>query len=68
MIQTVKTLVLCAVAAAALSGCAYSGVATVGDKVVVPRNDHLLFGLLRSVYVCQVTDSGLKNCEEGEAP
>lgn len=58
-----------AMTAATLGGCAYGGVASVGgDRVVIPRNDGLLFGLLRKVYVCKVTDSGLTDCIEGEAP
>jgi hypothetical protein len=66
--QAIKYLVLSVVAAAALSGCGYAGVATAGEKVVVTRNDGFLFGALRTVYVCQVTDAGLKNCQEGDAP
>lgn len=54
---------------ATLGGCSYAGVAAVGgDRVVIPRNDGLLFGVLRKVYVCKVTDSGLSDCIEGEAP
>lgn len=59
---------LALVACGALSGCGYGGVATAGERVIVVRNDYFLFGALRTVYVCQVTDMGLKNCEEGEAP
>ena len=50
------------------TGCAYGGLATVGDKVVVARNDLFLFGALRKVYVCDVGDSGLKDCTQTEAP
>ena len=39
-----------------------------GTKAVVLRNDNFLFGALRSAYVCDVTDSGLKNCQEGDTP
>lgn len=52
-----------------LGGCAYGGVAAVGtDKVVITRNDSLLFGVLRKVYICTVSESGLSNCTETEAP
>jgi hypothetical protein len=51
-----------------LGACSYGGLATVGDKVVITRNDGLLFGALRKIYVCQVGESGLSNCTETEAP
>ena len=52
-----------------LAGCAYGGVAAVGDsKVVVTRNDLFLFGVLRKVFVCKVTDAGLTDCSSAEAP
>lgn len=64
-----KFIALTFVVASLVSGCSYAGVATTGDgKAVVSRNDGLLFGLLRAVYVCQVTDGGLANCAKGEAP
>ena len=55
--------------AVALGGCSYAGVTSVGGKVVVTRNDGLLMGVLRKIYVCEVADDGgLTNCVEGEAP
>jgi hypothetical protein len=52
-----------------LGACAYSGVAATADgKAIVARNDGLLFGLLRAVYVCNVTPAGLANCVAGTAP
>lgn len=55
--------------ASLFAGCSYGGVATVDeDTVVITKNDHFLFGALRSVYVCQVTDSGVTNCAEKDAP
>ena len=55
--------------AVSLGACAYSGIATVGtDRVIITRNDGLLFGALRKIYVCQVSESGLSNCVETEAP
>ena len=56
-------------ASMALGACAYGGVGVTADgKAVVARNDALLFGLLRAVYVCQVTPTGLANCAAGQAP
>ncbi|HVK63415.1 MAG TPA: hypothetical protein VM694_03015 [Polyangium sp.] len=52
-----------------LGGCSYGGIATVGDKVVITRNDLFLFGALRKVYVCKVADRGLTDCAaDGETP
>ncbi len=53
---------------AALSGCAYGGVGVSGDKAVVLRNDHFLFGLLRQTFVCKVDSSGLSNCNSNVSP
>jgi hypothetical protein len=55
-------------AVASLSGCAYGGVATTGDKVVITKNDSFLFGIMRQVYVCKVGDSGVTNCKTAESP
>jgi hypothetical protein len=33
-------------------GCSYGAVAVMGDKVIVARNDGLLFGALRKIYTC----------------
>ena len=54
--------------AATMSGCAYGGVAASGDQVVITRNDGFVFGLLRKVYVCQITPQGVTNCTAAEAP
>jgi len=51
-----------------LAGCAYGGVAVAGDKAVVARNDGFLFGLLRKVSVCKVSDAGLTSCADSESP
>jgi hypothetical protein len=67
MKKTIFALVLCATAAS-LGGCAYGGVGAVGDKVVVARNDGFLFGILRKVFVCKVTDTGLTSCQAADAP
>ena len=57
----VSTLALVALSSTSL-GCSYGGVAMTANKAVIARNDHFLLGLLRQVYVCDVTDSGLSNC------
>ena len=59
-----------ALAAPALSGCAYGGIATTqdGTKAIVTRNDAFLFGILRKVFVCKVADGGTQSCAEGESP
>ena len=55
-------------AASILGGCSYGGVAAAGDKAVVARNDGFLFGILRTVYVCKVTDAGLTSCQSADSP
>ncbi len=66
-----KKLTAVALAAASLAlatACSYGGVSTVGNNVVITRNDNFLFGLLRVVYVCKVSDAGVNNCHAAEAP
>ncbi len=67
-----KKLFGAAIAAGLLAtsfGCAYGGVATTADgKVVIARNDGFLFGVMRAVYVCKVTDTGVTSCAASEAP
>ncbi|NOU33733.1 MAG: hypothetical protein HOO96_38050 [Polyangiaceae bacterium] len=66
-----KKLIAGVLAVAALSsatGCAYSGVATSGDKAVILRNDGFLFGLLRKAVVCKIADAGLQNCGDNNNP
>ncbi len=48
--------------------CAYAGVGVADGKAVVARNDTFLYGMLRKVFVCEVTDAGLANCVGGESP
>ena len=45
-------------------GCAYAGLATSGDKVVVLRNGFFT----NAAYVCKVAENGVSNCAEGESP
>jgi hypothetical protein len=64
-----KKLFSAALLAASLGGCAYGGVSAVGGKhVVVAVNDGFLFGILKKVYVCQVTPKGLTNCSTDQSP
>lgn len=50
------------------TGCGYASVATSGDAAIVVRNDYLLFGALRKVYVCRITETGLSQCAAQESP
>ncbi len=51
------------------TGCAYGNALRVGkSKVLVLKNDGLLFGLMRKAHVCDVTPTGLKNCSTEENP
>jgi hypothetical protein len=55
--------------AGSLSGCAYGMIAASGtDKVVITRQDSFLFGALRKVFVCKITDNGVASCGEAESP
>ena len=63
----VSGLLLLALSSTSLA-CSYGGVAMTSGKAVVARNDHFLLGLLRQVYVCDVTEKGLANCENMENP
>jgi hypothetical protein len=38
------------------------------DKVVIARNDGFLFGALRKVFVCKVTDAGVSACQSADSP
>jgi hypothetical protein len=67
MKKAIFALVLVAMTAP-LSACGYGGVGSVGDKAVVTRNDYFLFGILRKVFVCKVTDTGLTACQSADAP
>jgi hypothetical protein len=54
---------------AGATGCAYGHSLRVGkSKVLVLKNDGILFGLLRKAHICDVTPTGLKNCSEEENP
>lgn len=67
MSKKLKGLVLAV--AVSTGACAYGGIATTADgHAVIARNDGLLAGLLRAVYVCNVTPAGLAGCVAGQAP
>lgn len=68
MKKGLASLLAAAAIASALTGCAYGGVGASGDKAVVARNDAFLFGILRKVYVCKVTDGGLSSCQDSDSP
>jgi hypothetical protein len=68
MKKTLASMLILGTLASSLGGCAYGGVGVAGDKAVVARNDSFLFGILRKVFVCKVTEGGLTNCNASEAP
>jgi hypothetical protein len=68
MYKSIKRLAAIVVISVTLGGCGYSGVAAVGDAAIVARNDWILFGLLRKVYVCRITPTGLTQCSSSEDP
>ncbi len=61
-------VLLAGIAATTFGGCAYGGVAASGDKAVIARNDGFLFGILRKVYVCKISDAGVTACQDSESP
>ena len=62
MKNVLKGLLVAGAVASTLGGCAYGGMTTVGDKVVIARNDTFLMGALRKVFVCKVSDAGVTSC------
>jgi hypothetical protein len=67
--KRLKNTVATALLAAALGGCVYTGAAYAGDnKVVILRSDFFLYGLMRKVFVCEVTEIGIANCMENQNP
>jgi hypothetical protein len=66
-----KIAALCVLVATAapMVGCSYGAIATAGnDKVVITRQDGFLYGALRKVFVCKVTDAGAASCGTNESP
>lgn len=70
MKKTRMALIALATLALFASGCAYSAVAMdQHGKAVLTRTDYFLFFPVAShVYVCQVTDQGLSQCNAHEEP
>lgn len=63
----IKTVIAAVLAASMLTGCSYSGAAMAGsDRVVITKDG--LYGLLRAVYVCKVTEGGLTDCQSADSP
>ena len=48
--------------------CHYGAVEVENGKAVVVRQDDFLYGMLRKIFVCEVSDAGLANCASGENP
>ena len=48
--------------------CHYGAVDVSDGKAVVVRQDDFLYGMLRKIFVCEVSDAGLANCASGENP
>ena len=65
---TIALVLAASALGSALTGCAYGGVGVSGDKAVIARNDGFLYGALRKVFVCKVTDAGVANCGSAESP
>ena len=69
MMKAMAVLLAAGTLAGAVSGCMYGSIATSGaDKVVITRQDGFLFGALRKVFVCKITDGGAASCGEAESP
>lgn len=51
-------------------GCNYGAITVAPDgRVLVARNDHILFGSQRLIFVCDLEEAGLVNCTEStESP
>ncbi len=63
-----NVMMICLMMAGA-TGCAYGNAVRVGkNRVLVLKNDNLLFGILRKAHVCEVGAKGLKNCTEDQNP
>lgn len=66
--KRIMGMVLLAAFLVPIAGCSsYASIATQGDKAVVVKNG-AFFGAFRSVLVCDNTERGLENCQEGDVP
>jgi len=67
--KKIAAVFVLAATAMGLGGCSYGAIATAGnDKVVITRQDGFLYGALRKVFVCKVTDGGAASCGTNESP
>jgi len=54
---------------ATATACSYApGGVSADGKVVIAKNNGLLFGMFNKVFVCNVTPGGLAGCVAGEQP
>jgi len=65
--KKLKALVVGGLVAATLAACMYTGVAASGDKVIIARTG-LIYGLMRTMYVCKLGANGLESCQATESP
>lgn len=64
-----KTLMGLVVATMMATACSYApGGVTADGKVVIAKNDGLLFGLMSKIFVCNVTPGGVTGCAAAELP
>jgi len=64
-----KTLMGLVLAMTMATACTYApGGVSADGKVVIAKNDGLLFGILAKVFVCNVTPGGVTGCVAGETP
>ena len=68
MKKLIVALSAVAILASIAPACHYGDVAVENGKAVVVRQDDFLYGILRKVFVCEVSDAGLANCASGESP
>ena len=64
-----KALMGLVLAATMATACSYApGGVSADGKVVIAKNNGLLFGMFSKVFVCNVTPGGVTGCTAGEAP
>ena len=68
MKKLIVALSAIAILGTVVPACSYGDVAVDGGKAVIVRQDDWLYGMLRKVFVCEVSDAGLANCANGENP
>lgn len=64
-----KTLMGFVLAMSMATACTYApGGVSADGKVVIAKNNGLLFGMFNKIYVCNVTAGGVTGCTAGETP